>query len=147
MSLIFNNEEEDPRLIIVTPEMIKEMEVLSGRGLKQKHIAAYFNMSLGTLKNKMRADPAIRKAIRRGKSKMISFVASKLLEQIRDGSTRATIYFLNTQGKWVETVKHEDDEENIDDENKEIEKLSLNTTDPNEAAKIYQQIMLGSKQK
>ena len=131
--------------LVFTEEMLKEVEVLAGRGLTQKQIAGYFGIGLSTIENYARNNPDLKKALVRGKSKTISFVAGKLIEQIKAGSTSATIFYLKTQAGWAEPDPNNPPPPDDDEEKAPPQKLELNTKDPNEAAKVYQQIMLRGK--
>jgi len=128
---------------ILLEESLKEMEILSGRGLTLRQIAHYFDISLSALEKYSKKHPQLRAALRRGKSKTISYVSGKLIEQIKAGSTSATIFFLKTQAGWKDPNLVASNYES--DEKVSASKLSTKTTDPNEAARAYQQIMLREK--
>lgn len=127
---------------IVTPELIKDAETLSGRGLTRKQVADYFGISERHLYAKMNEYPDLKVALTQGKAKTISFVAGKLIEQIKGGDVKAMMFYLKTQAGWrdVSTIVVEQEPDHNDDDD-----LKLNTSDPNEASKIYQQIMLKGK--
>lgn len=128
--------------VYFTPEMIKEVEVLAGRGLTQKQIAYYYGIGTTTLDSYCKKNPEIRKALMRGKAKTISFVSGQLMDQIRSGSTAATIFYLKCQGRWKDpniVREEQNDDEQADEKPK---RFKTGTKDPNEAARIYQQIML-----
>lgn len=128
----------------ITDEVIKQVEFLSGRGLTEYQIAAYFGISDVTFQTYKNDNPKLMETLRKGKSKTISFVSGQLIEQIRRGSTSATIFYLKCQAGWKDpnaaSNKKNDDES---DESNEPKDLKTGTSDPNEASKIYQQIMLG----
>lgn len=127
---------------VVSPELVKDAETLSGRGLTRKQVADYFGISERHLYAKMNEYPDLKAALTQGKAKTISFVSGKLIEQIKMGDVRAMIFYLKTQAGWRDVnalaVEQEPDNNDTDD-------LKLNTSDPNEASKIYQQIMLKGK--
>ncbi len=127
------------RFFNVTPEILKEIEQLSGRGLTKDQIAGYYGFSRSTLRNYENNNPELAMAFDKGKSKGISHVAGRLMHQINEGSTQATIFYLKTQAGWKSTEESEDDQEN------KTNNLTINVNDPNEAAKIYQEIMRGDK--
>ena len=130
--------------IRVTPRMIEESKRLAGLGMKQKDMAAYFGIGYTTFRSKITKNDALRVAVRQGKASMVSEVAGELIQQIRDGNTTATIFYLKTQAGWCEPddiVKDDEDE----DDKAPPENLELNTKDPIEAAKAYQQLMLRGK--
>ena len=126
----------------VTDELIKDAETLFGRGLTRKQVADYFGISERHLYAKMNEYPDLKLALTKGKAKTISFVAGKLIEQIKGGDVKAMMFYLKTQAGWrdVSTIVVEHEPENDGDDD-----LKLNTSDPNEASKIYQQIMLKGK--
>lgn len=131
-----------PPEFFVTEELIKDAETLSGRGLTRKQVADYFGISERHLYAKMNEYPDLKLALTKGKAKTISFVAGKLIEQIKMGDVKAMMFYLKTQAGWRDVstivVEHEPETDGDDD-------LKLNTSDPNEASKIYQQIMLKGK--
>lgn len=64
----------------------------------------------------MNEDPEYKKAVEGLKDVAIDFAESKLHQQINDGNTTATIFFLKTQGKnrgYVERHEHVVDEQPI----------------------------------
>lgn len=131
------------RIWQVTPEVIKEIEVLAGRGLTQEEMYCYFGTSRHTWYDRMNKYPEMYEAIKRGKAKTKSFVVGKLFEQCKKGNVSAIIFYLKTQHRWSEhsaPVKEEDD--TIKDDNVKS-KIIINTSDPVEAARIYQSFMNG----
>lgn len=133
------------REIIVTPKMIEEVKRLSGLGLKRTDIAAYFGIAYSTLKKKATENLDLRIAFRQGKAEQTAEVAGELIQQIRDGNTTATVFYLKTQAGWKEPDNVVNQEEEDEDEKAPPENLELNTKDPIEAAKAYQQFMLRGK--
>ena len=125
-------------------DLFKTVELLTGRGLAQHQIAAYYGISVTTLERYKNKCPELEEAFRKGRVKTLSYVAGKLIEQINQGSTAATIFYLKCQGRWKDpnaaSNRNSDDEQ---EENKAPQSLKTGTKDPNEASKIYQQIMLG----
>lgn len=130
-----------PPEFIVNEEIIRDAETLSGRGLTRKQVADYFGISERHLYAKMNEYPDLKLALTKGKAKTISFVAGKLIEQIKGGDVKAMMFYLKTQAGWrdVSTIVVEHEPDHNDDD------ISINTSDPNEASKIYQQIMLKGK--
>jgi len=122
----------------LTTDDIAKAASLSGAGLTQQQIADYFEMSLATLKTKMKANPDLKCAMRKGKSIRIAHVSGKLMQLIDNGNITAIIFYLKTQGRWKEAQENTLDP---DDDETMAEKLSIETCDPIEASKIYQQLM------
>jgi hypothetical protein len=130
-----------PRLKI-TSEMLEEVKVLSGRGLTQEQIYKYYRVSNATWYNYIQKYPELGNAIAEGRSKTISFVSGKLMELIKLGNLSAIIFYLKTRGGYTEDKI--DNDRNLSANNDNPNSLTLTVTDPVEAAKIYQKIMLGS---
>lgn len=137
-------------LFIFTEEKIKEVEVLSGRGLTQKQISDYLGISKSCFAYKMNQNEELRKAYLKGRAKTISYVSGKLIEQINAGNTLAAIFYLKTQAGWKPPQDEESNNKKDYYSNEEVDQSSdndikIDTNDPNEAAKIYQKIMTGDK--
>jgi len=92
---------------ILTPEQIAELEKLAGYGLNQELIADFFNISDRTLRNRMKEDPVIYAAYKKGKAAAISHAAEKLQQAIDNGNLTAIIFFLKTKAGFKETEIHE----------------------------------------
>lgn len=120
----------------VTPEVLAEIEDLTGKGMTQQQIHYYYGMSGNTWYKLVRKKPEIREALNRGKPRAYKYVVGKLMELIEKGCVAATIFWLKTQGGWAE--KKDKIEQPTDEEK---EKLKLTTQDPIEASKIYQKLM------
>lgn len=131
--------------IIFTPEMIQNAAILSGQGLTFGQIADFFGIQRQTFTKKARENRELAEALMKGKSKMIAFVAGQLIQQIKAGSTAATIFYLKTQAGWRYADENNNSIGNFNAIEEESNQLELTTNDPNEAAKIYQQIMLRGK--
>src|SRR6185437_6722643 len=85
------------RIWEVTPEVIKEIEMLAGRGLTQEEMYHNFGTSRDTWYKRMNKHPEMYEAIKRGKAKTKSFVVGKLFEQCKKGNVSAIIFYLKTQ--------------------------------------------------
>lgn len=125
---------------ILTPDILAEVEILSGRGLTNEHIHNYYGIGRDTWYNNIQHHPELGEAFKRGKSKAISMVSGKLMEQIRKGNLTAIIFYLKTQARWSEhsTLGIEGDGRSS------LPAVTITVNDPVEASKIYQQIMIGS---
>ena len=120
-----------------TPKALAQVELLAGRGLTNEQIAAYFGIKKTQFYLYRKKYPEINQYIRRGKAKAVAHVSGHLFRQIQDGSTPATIFYLRTQGRWVEPSK-EDDKDNKKAASPDV---TINVHDPIEAAKTYQELM------
>ena len=92
---------------ILTQKQIAELEKLAGYGLSQELIADFFNISDRTLRNRMKEDPEIYAAYKKGKAAAISHAAEKLHQAIDNGNLTAIIFFLKTKAGFKETEVHE----------------------------------------
>jgi hypothetical protein len=129
-----------PLKFVVTPDILKEVEILSGRGLTQEHIFDYYSISRSCWFNNIQHHPELGEAVRRGKAKTISKVSGKLMEQVLKGNLSAIIFYLKTQARWSENAASGDE----GGEKPPSPALTITVHDPVEASKIYQQIMIGS---
>lgn len=126
-----------PKLkFVVTDDILKEVEILSGRGLTQEQIYHYYSISRSCWYDNIQYHPELGDAVKRGKAKTVSMVSGRLMDQIRKGNLTAIIFYLKTQARWSE--------HSTDGDKPPAQALTLTVTDPVEASKIYQLIMTGS---
>jgi hypothetical protein len=125
--------------LTVTPSMIEEVKILAGRGLTAEQIYLYFGVHRDCWYDTIKRHPELGEAVKEGKIKALAMVAGKLMKAIHEGNLTAIIFYLKTQARWSENsnVKGEETDE-------QKTKYTIETTDPVEAARIYQQIMTGS---
>ncbi len=95
----------------VTPESIKEVESYASLGLKIKHIAACLGITGETFRVKRKENPALSAAFKRGKAKGIAHYANLLIRKAESGSVPAILFYLKTQGEFVERmqIRHVDE--------------------------------------
>jgi len=123
--------------VVVDEEMLLKVEQLAGQGLTQEEIANYFGLKRGGWYKTINNNPIIRQHVERGRVKTLAAVSGKLMELVKKGNLSAIIFFLKTKGRWSEHKSLE-----ITDGSKpENIKLKLDTKNPIEASKVYQQIM------
>lgn len=121
----------------VTKEMIEEVRQLAGLGLTGDQMAKYYGICRTTWYKYIDMYPEIQIAAERGKYRMISIVAGKLMEKVKAGNLTAIIFYLKTQAHWRE-VRDADPLPA-----RELEaSIQINVSDPVAAAKMYQLIML-----
>jgi hypothetical protein len=87
--------------VVLSQEQIAEIEELAQR-LSITQIADYLGISEKSFLNIRERQPEVSTAYKKGKSRAIQFVASKLMEKVQNGDTTATIFFLKTQAGWSE---------------------------------------------
>jgi hypothetical protein len=123
---------------IITPDILKEIEILASRHLTQEQMYQYFGIGHDLWYRRIRENPEIETIIKGGVAKRYSFVVSKLMELINEKHPSTIMFYLKTQHGWVEKANPD-----ISDTNKSSVPINLNVniTDPIEAAKIYQSVM------
>lgn len=122
-------------------EQIKEVKMLAGLGLTKYLIQNYFGHSKDVWLKAEKRNPELRKAFNQGQAQTIARVSTKLYELIMLGNIQAIMFYLRTRAGWSEKYNPELDC------NVSEPAISINVTDPIEAAKIYQQIMKGGTKK
>ena len=86
---------------VLSQEQIKEVEALA-QFLTVGQIADYLEIGETTFYEIQKRQIEVSEAYKKGKAKAINFVASKLMEKIRDGDTASTLFYLKTQAGWSE---------------------------------------------
>jgi hypothetical protein len=86
---------------VLTKKQIHEISSLA-QYLTVEQIADHFGMTHVTFGQIRDRQPEVSIAYKKGKSKAIGFVASTLMNKIRDGDTTAAIFYLKTQAGWRE---------------------------------------------
>ena len=123
---------------VVTEEVLEKVRQMASRQLNQTEIIDILGVNEQVWYRRCISHPELKQAFLQGKAQMKSFVAGKLIQQIQEGNTAATIFFLKTKGGWVEADKEKEPEINNKPD------LTINVTDPIDASKIYQEIMKGT---
>ncbi len=125
--------------IVVTPELLQEVERLAGQGLTNEMIHYYYGVGATCWYEYIRLYPELGMAFKRGKPKAVNMVSGKLMEKVQEGNLTAIMFYLKTQARWSETINVKGDPGGVEP----IPSVE-NVSDPVEAARIYQQIMIGS---
>lgn len=129
----------DPkRKIQITHSLIRECEILAGNGLTHEHMCAYFRIKPMTWHRMINESKDLHDAIHGGRARMVNEIAALLVKKAREGNVTAMIFYLKARGRfsdWCEPVESDDLPKTT---------YTIKTTDPVEAARIYQQIMSGS---
>lgn len=120
---------------------IKEVEMFAGLGLTKYLIQNYFGVNKDTWLKAEKRNPELKKAFKKGQAKTIARVAGKLYDKIMAGDLKAIMFYLRTRAGWSDKYDPEADCNIFEPV------VSINATDPTEAAKIYQQIMRGGSKK
>lgn len=128
----------------VDEHFIATARKLSGRGLTHTQIHSYFCISHDTWFRYLKEHPELKAAVQAGRSKMISYVAGKLLQLCKKGNLKAIIFYLQNQAYFG--MEKFDDDGNLKkpDAPTPTPLHQLTKGDPQEAARIYQIIMTGS---
>lgn len=97
---------------VLTDEQIAQVEALAAY-LSINDIAYFFDISERSFLDIKNRDPRVEEAYKRGKAKAISFVASKLMNIIREEENTPTklsaiIFYLKTQAGWTTEPKQDD---------------------------------------
>ena len=130
-----------PRLV-VDAQLIAEVKKLGGLGLTFTQIGYYYSHNPDQWREKVKKYPDLEVAMRQGKAHKIKLASSKLWDLVEKGNIAAITFFLKTQGGWREASPIVNDDEKS---SKPLyPAITLTVNDPVEAAKIYQQIMIGS---
>ena len=87
---------------------IAQCESYGSVGLNLDQIAALFNISSSALDNVIRRQPEVGCAIKRGKAKGIGNIAKSLYTKAIEGDRTCMIFYLKTQGRWVEATDQGD---------------------------------------
>lgn len=94
--------------ILLSPEQLKQLETMAGRGLTLDDCAAVLNISPRTLDRRLSDDEEVKEAYKRGRAIAKDAVTSKLFDQINDGNLTAIIFYLKTQCGWREKDRDEE---------------------------------------
>lgn len=91
----------------VTPELIEQVELLAACGLLQYQIAEAIDMCEATFYDRIKTNPELEIAMRRGQSKGIAKVANALFDAAISGDVSACRYYLNNRDKenWRDRVE------------------------------------------
>lgn len=87
--------------VVLTDEQVKEVEELAGR-LNCTQIADYFGISHDTFTEIRRRQPEVSRVYKKGKSNLLKWVVSKLVEKIEEGDAASIFFYLKTQSRWSE---------------------------------------------
>lgn len=86
---------------------LQKVERYASLGLTQQQIADALGISVDTLYSRKRENQDFQDAIKRGQAKGVAFVASRLLEKVKERDTASIIFFLKTRGGWTEKQQFE----------------------------------------
>ena len=124
---------------IPTPALIQEAQDLGGLGMTLEMIRCYFGVDQKRWTEWGEEYPELKIAMKRGRSITMKKVVGKLMEQIEKGKLSAIIFYLKTQGQWRETGYMPDEF----GEHAAMPIINVTGLDPNIAARVYRQVILG----
>jgi hypothetical protein len=136
-----SKKERLPRLL-VDKTFLDHVHKLGGLGLTRLQIAYYYGHTESQWSAKIKKHPEIDIAMREGKANRIEKASGYLWEWIEKRDKASIMFFLKTQAGWREAAPIIEDGEK--DSKPTFPAITLTVNDPIEAAKIYQQIMIGS---
>lgn len=87
---------------LLTDDEVRQLEKLAAV-LTVEQLGDYFGISGRHLRRRFADDPVLMSAYKRGKSRAVSGVATKLLAMCHEGNVTAMIFYLKTQAGWRET--------------------------------------------
>lgn len=115
-------------------------------GMTQEQVAGYFRMAYSTWFDRCAEYPQLSNAYFQGKTNGIKYVASKLLELVEKGNERAIMFYLEVVAKWVKASAQVAGKGGEDGAGNK-QPVTIIMTDPVEASRIYQAVMMGEKGK
>ena len=118
---------------IPTAEQRRLVETMSGYGTPQEGIALIINIDLKTLRLRFRRELDL------GVTKANSEVGKSLYNMAVNGNIAAAIFWTKARMGWREVVKIEN--EHSGPGGKPLQVVSITTSNPVEASKIYQKLM------
>lgn len=138
---VYETPKNDNFVIQDTLENLKKIEELAVLGLSIEQIGNYFGVCENTFRTLYKKKFNFKRAYNRGRSVGIVDVATALMRQIQSGDVKAIIFYLKSHAGW------NDDSKKDSGGDSEIDKttVTINVSDPIEAARLYQEIMRGEK--
>ena len=121
------------RPFVPTAEQRRSVEAMSGFGVPQKDIAIILDIDVKTLCLKLRRE------IDLGMAKANAKVGQSLFQMATTGNIAAAIFWTKARMGWREVVKIEN--EHSGSGGKPLQVVSIVTSNPVEASKIYQKLM------
>ena len=94
----------------ITPEIIKQSEMLAAQGLTQEQIAEVIGCSVSTLMLKKSQFSDFSAAIKRGKAKGLATITNALFSKAKNGDTTSMIFYLKNRDRksWGENQADDD---------------------------------------
>jgi hypothetical protein len=96
----------------ITPEIIKQAEMLAAQGLTQEQIAQVIGCHISTLMDKKNQFIEFSEAIKRGKAKGLAQITNALFSKAKNGDTTSMIFYLKNRDRkgWGENQTDDDGE-------------------------------------
>lgn len=129
--------------IEVTDKFVEHVQFLGGLGLTDKQISQYFGCTHPSWLKLIKRYPHLLRVVAQGRMQKVAQASGKLWDAVEQGKPWAIKMFLFSVAHWRDSgaVVNEEIQK---DSNSPLPAFTLQVNDPIEAAKIYQQIMLGS---
>lgn len=123
-----------------TPENLEKIEQLSRDGLTQFYVAAHFGLAERSWYERCAKFPQFSHAYHKGRSNGVEDAVQCIKKGVEKGNQRSAEFYLRYIAKYNDQGRVQDEDVNQFMPKKTPE---LSTTDPAEAARIYQSIMKG----
>lgn len=91
-----------PPKVVLNDEQIKLCEKYGAVGLNNDQLAGIFEVSPRTFDEIMVRQPEVARAIKRGRGNGVFKIGGTLFQKAAAGNITAAIFYLKTQGRWVE---------------------------------------------
>lgn len=91
-----------PPKVVLSEDQVKLCEKYGAVGLNNDQLAGIFEVTPSTFDLIMKRQPEVARAIKRGRGNGIGKIAGTLFQKAAAGNITAAIFYLKTQGRWVE---------------------------------------------
>lgn len=85
---------------VLTPDQMTQLEQLAGLGLTMEDLGDFFGMSDSTLRRRMKEDPIVLQAYKRGVARANARITGTLFQKAVNGNVTALIFWCKTRLQW-----------------------------------------------